>query len=387
MEPEELLRNELLLEVESIAPILAEHAPLSEKLGRLDDATFEAVRSTRLLRCLCPRALGGLEVGPVTAMEIYEAVARIDASASWGLGILAGSSAIVACLLPAASARRLFANGVPPMAGAVAPGGTGERVAGGYKVKSRSTFGSGVHHAQWVFATVIVAGQSMPAGMRVVVVPRNQVVIHDNWQVAGLRGSGSCDYSLEDVFVPEEMTFSLMDFILGNLVTPAPVLKLGAAAATAPFHMGIPLGIARRALDEITSQAVAKGRGIPPSALPTHPHFQFALGKAEVELAAARALAVQLLSSLYAEVQAGRVPPPARQAEARAAATYITEVAQRVTGVAFQAAGGGGLFDTNPLQRCFRDVYAAGQHFVVSQSSYRALGLFKLGQPEANPML
>ncbi len=192
---------------------------------------------------------------------------------------------------------------------------------------------------------------------------------------------------MEDVFVPEAMTFSLIDFMLGNPVTPAPVLKLGGAAATAPFHMGIPLGIARRALDEIASQAVAKGRGFPPSALPTHPHFQFALGKAEVELTAARALAMQLVSSLYAEVQAGRLPPPARQAEARAAATYITQVAQRVTEVAFQAAGGGGLFDTNPLQRCFRDVYAAGQHFMVSQSSYRALGQFKLGQPEANPML
>ena len=75
------------------------------------------------------------------------------------------------------------------------------------------------------------------------------------------------------------------------------------------------------------------------------------------------------------------------QAEARAAATYITEVAQLVTTVAFQSAGGGALFDTNPLQRCFRDVHAAGQHFVVSQSAYRALGQFKLAQPDANPML
>lgn len=111
MQQEELLRNELLAEVESIAPILAEHAPLSEKLGRLDDATFEAIRSTRLLRCVCPRELVGLEAGPVTGMEIYEGVARIDGSAGWVLGILAGSSAIVASLLPAASAR-----GSAPMA-------------------------------------------------------------------------------------------------------------------------------------------------------------------------------------------------------------------------------------------------------------------------------
>jgi indole-3-acetate monooxygenase len=81
------------------------------------------------------------------------------------------------------------------------------------------------------------------------------------------------------------------------------------------------------------------------------------------------------------------VPSPARQAEARAAATYITEVAQRVTTAAFQAAGGTALFDTNPLQRCFRDIAAAGQHFMVSQSAYRAVGQFKLAQPDANPML
>jgi indole-3-acetate monooxygenase len=71
----------------------------------------------------------------------------------------------------------------------------------------------------------------------------------------------------------------------------------------------------------------------------------------------------------------------------RAAATYITEVTQQVVTVAFQAAGGGVLFDANPLQRCFRDIYAAGQHFMMSQTSYRALGQFKLDQPDANPML
>ena len=106
-----------------------------------------------------------------------------------------------------------------------------------------------------------------------------------------------------------------------------------------------------------------------------------------MELASARALALQVLSSLWAHTHAGRTPPPEQQAEARGASAYITEVAQRVATVAFQAAGGGALFDTDPLQRCFRDAYAVGQHFLVSQSSYRALGQFKLRQPDANPML
>jgi alkylation response protein AidB-like acyl-CoA dehydrogenase len=113
-----------------------------------------------------------------------------------------------------------------------------------------------------------------------------------------------------------------------------------------------------------------------------------ALGKAALQLASARALAFQVLSSVWTEARAERVPPRPLQAVARAAAAvYITEVAQRVTTVAFQSAGGGALFDTNPLQRCFRDVHAAGQHFMVSQSAYRALGQFNLAQPDANPML
>jgi len=220
-----------------------------------------------------------------------------------------------------------------------------------------------------------------------VVLPRDQVVIHNNWQVAGLKGTGSCDFSIENVFVPEEMTCALMDVILGNAITGGAAVRLGLPAGVASFHIGIPLGIARRALDEITTQAIEKGRGFPPSPLPTQPHFRFSLGKAETQLASVRALALQLMSELYAETQAGVTPPPPRQAQARAACTYISEIAQDVTSIAFQAAGGGALFDANPLQRCFRDVVAAGQHFVVSQTSYQALGQFKLNQPDANPML
>jgi alkylation response protein AidB-like acyl-CoA dehydrogenase len=173
----------------------------------------------------------------------------------------------------------------------------------------------------------------------------------------------------------------------GAAVAGGAALKVGVPALVMPFHFGIALGVARRALDEVTVQAIEKSRGRPPSLLATQAPFQFSLGKAELELAAARALAIAILSAAWEQAAAGSVPPPAMQAEVRAAACYVTEVAQRVTTVAFQAMGGGALFDTNPLQRCFRDVYAAGQHFMMSQSSFRALGQFKLNQPDANPML
>ena len=383
---DEHLREELLAEVDAIAPVLMEHAPLSEKLGRMDAPSIEAVRSTRLLQLSAPCELGGLEVDPVTEILILEALARIDGSAGWTIGILTVNR-VAGAYLPLAAARQIFAKGVPPFAGALLPKGQAEPVVGGYRVRGRWPFASGIHHADWILATAFVAGSPQPEGLRTVVLSRGQVLVHDNWQVAGLRGTGSCDFSVEDVLVPEDMTFSFMDLVRGNAVTGGALVRLGVPALISPFHIGIALGIARRALDEITTQAIEKGRGFPPSTLQTHPHFQFGLGKAEMELASARALALQLFADLYAEAQGGRTPLPPRQAEARAAASYVTEVAQRVTTVAFQAAGGGALFDANPLQRCFRDISAAGQHFMVSQTAYRALGQFKLDQPDANPML
>jgi alkylation response protein AidB-like acyl-CoA dehydrogenase len=299
------LRNELLAEVDSIAPILAEHAPLSEKLGRLDAPSVEAVRSTRLLRMFCPRELSGLEADPVTTILVLEALARIDGSASWTIGILGSSALFAGPYLPAATAQRIYADGVPPMAGSFLPKGQAEPVAGGYRVKGRWPYASGIHHADWVLAGAFVPSQLEPAGPRLVVLPRDQVVIHDNWQVAGLKGTGSCDFSIENVFVPQEMTCALMDVIHGNAIRGGAAARLGLPAGVASFHIGIPLGIARRALDEITTQAIEKGRGFPPSALQSQPHFQYALGKAETELASARALALQLLSELYTEAQAG----------------------------------------------------------------------------------
>lgn len=386
MSENESLRQELLAEVDSLAPILAEHAQESENLGRLDAPSIEAVRSTRLLGLFAPRELGGLEADPVTAILVLEALARIDGSAGWTIGILT-SNLFLGAYLPLATARQLFAKGVPPVAGSFLPKGEAEPVAGGYRVKGRWPFASGIHHANWILAGAFVPGRPEPEGLRVVVLSPEQVLIQDNWQVVGLRGTGSCDFSVEGALVSEEMTFSLMDLFRGNTITGVAVARMGVPASVVPLNIAITLGIARRALDEIKTQAIEKGRGFPPSPLQTHPYFQFALGKAEIGLASARALALQLLTDLYAETEAKGTPPPARQAEVRAAATYVTEMAQQVTGIAFQAAGAGALFHSNPLQRCFRDVSAAGQHFLVSQTAYQAFGQFKLNQPDANPML
>lgn len=387
MQAGEALRTHLLREVDAVAPALSEHALESEALGRLAPEAVESLRRTDLFHFTCPRQLGGGEADPWTQIEVLEALARIDGAAAWCVGILAGTTALVGAFLPSAAAQRLFADGVPTAAGMVAPRGRADPVPDGYRVSGRWAFGSGIHHADWVIAGTRVQGESGTAVPRLVVVPRQQVSVHDNWQVAGLKASGSSDYSLDEVFVPEEMSFPMDQLIRGRPTTGGAAFRLGLPGIVAPFHLGIALGIAQRALTEITAQAAEKGRGFPPSPLPGHAHVQAALGRAQLELTSARTLARDVVARLWNEAGAGRVPSPALQAEARGAATYVTELAQRVATAAFQAAGGGALFDTNPLQRCLRDVYAAGQHFVVSHSAYRALGQFALGEAGANPML
>src|SRR6516162_9637536 len=161
MHSDESLRGELLAEVEAVAPILTEYAAESEKLGRLIEPTVEALRTTRLLRFACPRDLGGDEADPFTVMEVLEAVTRIDGSAGWTLGILALTSAIAGAFLPVNTARRIFAEGVPPMAGMIAPRGNAEPVAGGYRVTGRWLSGA-------AFITLIgsLLARSYPASPR-----------------------------------------------------------------------------------------------------------------------------------------------------------------------------------------------------------------------------
>jgi alkylation response protein AidB-like acyl-CoA dehydrogenase len=128
MQKQDSLRHELLAQVASVAPILAERAAESEKLGQLDDVSWGALRNTRLLGFLCPRELGGDDADPLTEFEVIEALARIDASASWVVGNLAMVSGFAGACLPARSAQRIFANGIPPMAGMNAPRGQAEPV-------------------------------------------------------------------------------------------------------------------------------------------------------------------------------------------------------------------------------------------------------------------
>ena len=372
--------------VESVRDTLEAGAEESERIGTLAPASVEALYESGLLRLKTPHVLGGAEADLVTQLDVLEAVSRIDPSSGWCLMIGAASLGGLAAFLPDDSIEEVFAGGQPPkVAGAAAPSGTATPVDGGYRVTGRWQFGSGIQHAEWVSAGARVASgfDGYPRQLRMIM-PRHKVKVHDNWQVMGLRGTGSCDFSVDDLFVPEGFAW---DATLTEPKRGGALYRLGRPGFVTNEHSAFALGVARRALDAITEVAASKTRGYNSvNLLANRPAFQWALGECDMRLRAARSLNVEILEEAWKSVCAGRTPPPPLQAQMRSCATYTTDVAVDVTARAFHYGGGAALFTTSILQQCLRDVHAAAQHQMVSDTAYENHGQFLLGLPDARVM-
>lgn len=378
-------RRVLMDAVESVRDTLAANALAAEEASTLPQASVDALYNSGLLRLKLPQVLGGAEADPVTQLDVLEAVSRIDPSAGWCLMIGAASVGSLAAFLPDDAIDELFVNGDPPRtAGAFAPYGAATPVDGGYRVSGRWPFGSGVRHSDWVSAGARVLGDgTRPLQLRVVM-PRHEVTVYDNWQVMGLRGTGSCDFSVDDLFVPDRFAW---DVSRTEPTRGGPLYRLGRPGFVTNEHSAFALGVGRRALDAFAEVAGYKTRGYNSANLLAHrPVLQHSIGECDMRLRAARALNVEILGDAWDAVCAGHPPDPPLQAQMRAVATYTTDVAADVATQAFRYGGGSALFTTNILQQCLRDINAAAQHQMVSDTAYENHGQFLLGLPEARAM-
>src|SRR5262245_24506444 len=206
-------RRALLQAVDNVRDILVAHAEETEALRTLAPASVAALRESGLFTLKLPAVLGGAEADPVTQVEVIESVSYIDPSTGWSLMIGAGGGSLCA-FLPDEAIERMFAGGkIPTIAGSFTPGGRATPVAGGYRVTGRWSWAGGIGHAEWVGAVTLVERQDGgPPEARFVMVPVSAVEVHDMWHVAGLKGTGSCDFSMTDLFVPQGFTFDLQVF-------------------------------------------------------------------------------------------------------------------------------------------------------------------------------
>lgn len=380
------VRSALLQAVTEIGPTLAASADESERLATLAPAAVEALRASGLMGLKLPTVLGGLESDPVTQMEVVEALAYVDTASAWCATISYTSVAMPGAYLPDAAVQEIFGDGaIPFAASSVMPGGVAVPVPGGYSVMGRWRFCSGVRHSAWITLGAVVQDGDRPAPngdgppkVIMVVLPVAAVAIHDNWQVAGLRGTGSCDVSVDGHFVAETFTYPF------DMETPAPqrggaLYRLPVVAFVANEHAGFALGVARRALDELIRVATRTRGAFRPSPLLERQVVHRLVGQFDIELAAARALIFERYAAAFQQVEAGGDLDAAGVAELQAITTHITDLAVSIATAAFRYGGGGALFQPNILERHLRDILAAGQHLVVGDGIYEVHGRHVLG--------
>ncbi len=372
--------------VESVRGTLEAGTEESEETATLPQASVDALYDSGLFRLKLPHVLGGAEADLVTQLDVLEAISRIEPSAGWCLMIGAASLGGLGAFLPDEAIDELFVDGNPPRtAGVFAPFGQAVPVDGGYRLNGRWSFASGVRHSQWISAgaRVVTEKEGYPPQVRVVI-PTADVKIHDNWQVMGLRGTGSCDFSVEDLFVPDRFAW---DVSLTEPLRGGAMYRLGRPGFVTNEHSAFALGVGRLALDAVTEVAASKMRGYnSTSLLANRAAFQRTLSESDLRLRAARALNVEILEEAWQTVCQGHTPGPALQAQMRSVCTYTTDVAADVATQAFRYGGGSAMFTSSILQRCLRDINAGAQHQMVSDAAYENHGQFLLGLPDATVM-
>lgn len=356
--------------IENLRPVLEEAEKTAIADRRFPQAGVDALVDAGLFKLALPREVGGDESHPVAEFEAYEALARISVTAAWIVLVGNIHTAWTAAYLADDAVAEIFPAGHRTIvAGQAAPLGKAEEVAGGYRVSGRYSWGSGISHANWV-----LAGFRCPASgeSRAFVVPKSAVSVLDNWHVFGVEGSGSYDYQLEDVFVPEGFTFAF----------PAPVQRRGGpryglsifAQAALP-HSAVALGGAEHALEAIAALAGSKRRSMQQSTLADRGAFQHHLGEAYIDLSAARAHAATAFADMHDRAHQG---PPLVQPEISrlvAIAARSCRIAAEVANTAYRYGGGNSLRLDSPLQRALRDVLVAQQHYAATDTAYEEVGL------------
>ena len=379
-------RRFLLDAVESVSDTVAASAADSERLGTLAPSAVEAIRSAGLFALKLPRALGGAEADPVTQIEVIEALSYIDASAGWCLMIGATAIGQPGAFAGDEAVADMFDDGrIPTAATSTALRGKATPVEGGYIVTGRWPFASGVRHAEWMTAGVsLQTDTDAKSESMTVVFPVSKGCIHDNWHVMGLEGSGSNDISANELFVPSAYSWDPTVWESGR---GGAIYRMGRPGFVANEHSGVALGIARRALDEIATSAPARKRGNSPAAsLADREAFRRDVAVCDLRLRSARALAHQVYERAFQTACGGQVPDDGVQSEMRAVSTYVTEVALDVVATAFRYAGGSAIHRSDILQRCLRNINAAAQHFMVSDTSLENYGAALLGVDGVKPM-
>ncbi len=374
--PESLTAESLVERARALQPLVASHAARAEAERTLPPELVRALADAGLFHVAVAASAGGAESDPRTQILVIEAIAQADGAAGWALMIgIECLGYASAALRPEVAKATIAEHPRAIFSGALNPLGRAVRVPGGVRATGRWPFASGCQHSDWFWGQCLedVDGQPRPLE---ILVPRSAYRVIDTWHVAGLRGSGSHDVEVTDVFVPDAYTTRVS---VERLRENGPLFRLPSFVRLAYNKVGVATGIARGALDEfiaLASERVPRGMRAP---LRERHLAQDAIASAETLLRASRAFVFEAVDEAWQEVLAERTPTPKQRALVHLACSKAVSACARAVEIVHAAAGTPANFTACPLERRMRDVHVVGQHIVVSPAMVEPAARVLLG--------
>lgn len=353
---------EILDQIERIGETLRASTERSEQDARLATPALEALRESGAMHMRAPVELGGSDLSLAEQMTVLARIAEYDSASAWCTMVANNGIGAISQYISDEGLAEVYADGPRPIGAAVAAA-SGEAVPteGGYYVSGVWRFCSNVHGADWVRCTALVDGDK--AHPMMVVVPHKDLDIQPTWRVTGLKGTGSADFILDDVFVPLRRTADMRERV--QLRGQRDYTRDVGGALAVYEHTAFAIGLARRAR---TALAAAL-RGSPDRA--SREGVQAEYARICLELDAAELLAFSAFSAVDDENASWNGDP---LSGLPAVATYVTELAQRSIALAGRRAGSRALFMPNEFDRLSRDIAAALAHALVSDANYARFG-------------
>lgn len=359
----------------TLGPLVAARRNEFDGGRRLPDAVFAALADAGLFRLWLPDALGGPELSPVDFMRIVEAASALDGSVGWLVGNGGGMSRIGG-YLGAAVARDWFADPHAFVASSTGAVGAATPVEGGYCLSGRWPFASGAHHATRFMVLASVKPEDPKSPLLCCYPGRADVRILDNWHVSGLRGTGSCDFEVNNIFVPAAHAHPFLGL---RPAQPGLLYQMPPSSVFAWSICGVPLGIASGAIASFAELACRKARRGIAGLLCHRETVQATVGRARAMLRAARSFLIDAMTELMAATEAGGERLVRARADIRIANAHAAEIGVSVTDMLAAGAGAAAIFETCALERAVRDMQAAAKHVAMSPNTYIIAGRLALG--------
>lgn len=375
-------REELLGRAEALAPVLAARSEACENARTAPVETIRDFVDNGLLRICQPARYGGYELGYDILCEVSQILARGCGSQAWVHMVLADNPLKLSAFSLEAQDEVWGADPAAKICVAVAAVGKGARRSGGIAWNAVHGFSSGIDHADWVICGGHIIDEVKPPEGCFALIPTKDIEIIDDWHSVGLAGSGSKSFAVKDVFVPAHRVLSKKDYDAGTspgtLYYTSPISKLPRGGVSAVSYTSVCVGVAEGFLENyLKFTGPRKSRGAP---VADGFGVQMGVGHAAAEIEAASRLYIGAVRETMQMLERGETPDKHSGIRGKRNAAFACQLAMSAVQRLFNAAGGRALYTDSPLQRQFRDCYAAAAHHsVVWDAAAADYGRYALG--------